>query len=260
MPLAQNHDALLQKGFKVLAPREGYSYWLSLNPRSPRLTNVENRRWLQKLLGPDRIEMKGLAPTWTRAHQLYLPDGPGRPSETELRQFWSQLESRAKPAGAPTVVNLLLSSDKYPFLPLIEAALNREGIQVHRRIAASFDDFLRQVANPPPDVDLFLINNDLSGPDLTQSIDVTFDGRYPLIPLQSESTAPAILKEIRRETSRDHRQRLLQKLALLLLQDANIIPIGYFNVVYYYSGAYDASEWSTLFSDVALWRLKTSRN
>jgi MarR-like DNA-binding transcriptional regulator SgrR of sgrS sRNA len=245
-------DELKSAKYELFAPHIGFTYWVGTNPRAHVMKGKENREYLQTILNPNKLEFDKISPIWTRATQIYMPDGAGRPSPAALKAFWTRVEGRQKPSSFPLELRFL-TRNKSPVQGQLDDALARAGVKVKKIVAKDAPEFYALLQKGEYDIDLS--NNDMAGTDVLENLLVIFNKKAPLMFLQEGSQVPQWLHEASNDSSRVERYKRYELIGTSLLEEANITPIAYLNRIFYLKPGRDTSHWSTLYSDITLWRL-----
>lgn len=241
-------------GISPWTPHIGFTYWLNLNPNSPGTSSREVRTWLQSVLRPGRIDTSGLAPFWTPATQLYLPDGIGRLTAPELDAFWKGSENAPRPREVPKTLSVLLYS-RYPYADKVLAALRAEGLTLDVTEYKSQDEYSRQTNAKV--FDLVMVNNDFSSADVLENLLVSFNPVRPLVYVPNgDRTFRSLLDRAENEFDQAGRHRLFREIGERILKEGLICPLSYMRVIGYRRSTLDVSNWSAVYPDVSFWRAR----
>ncbi len=249
---AQHKQLISAPGAKALQPRIGFTYWLSLSPHSKTLHDLEVRKKIQSLFVVGGFTPDPPLPTWSPAGQLFLEDGPGRPTKTELEKWKSKLP--VKPTFRGLKLSLLLDQT-FPFNQQVLARLTGAGIIVNADYYTGQDQYVERMKKLT--YDIVLINNDFASVDLLENISVTLNPARPLIFVEKNDQFVAKnLSHARTLLDDVDRYPIYKQIGLHVLERALIVPLMYRSTWFYHSNQLDLSSWSRLFFEVAFWKTR----
>lgn len=242
--------------FDVMHPHVGFTFWMTLNPHSSNMKENSFRALFQKTLKKKFDSKFSPTTSWSRAYQLFLPDGPGRISSQWTERFWRQSPPDS-PHGERTLTALV--SGRFQFKAELAQALNEAAREVGAKIEfseyADQSEFQSLLASKPWDI--YLINNDFSSYEVIQNLIVTFNKSKPLVQLpSSDEPLQRLWSEIQTADTAEARYSRIERLAKDLLEKALIVPLAYKNVPIIKRKEVDLSGWSTLFPEFAFWKVR----
>lgn len=253
---SDQHRALMkEKGLKAITPHIGYTFWLSVNPRAPSFRSKESRLWFTNFIHGLDLKFEHLQPIWTRANQLYLPDGFGRPTEAQLAATFQ--ENQRKASSSPPAAIRMVVSETFLWTSEIVSALRAKGVEVSLRTYKNIHDY--EAYAKSADFDVIQINNDFSTPDLLENLFVTFNPTRPLVFVGDDRSFEKQLKEAYSTFDKEKIYGISTEIALRLLAEGYVAPIGYFNLIYYAKESVDVSAWSKLQSDLGFWKVTVGK-
>ncbi len=242
---------------QVFYPHIGYSYWVSINPNSKKLATNEQRIQIQQILSKTNAAMEQSPLFWSKAEQLYLPDGPGRPSEVEIKSIWNKIHSISTKKNLPTELSLL-SLNNTTFTESISKALNEKSIKVTITYAKTIQEFHK--LNKAKSFDLLFVNNDFSSANLLSNLEVTFNKDHPLIlTKKGDSSFTRLVERSSQAESSEDRNKIFVQIAIELLKEGLIAPIAFNKIIFLHQPNVDLSNWSTLFPEISLWKLNIQK-
>ena len=248
---SEREEIKKDNGISLEVPHIGFTYWISLNSKKSSLKNKALRIKLQNILSNIDIDFEEINPFWTKANQLYLPDGGGRLTYEEVRMIWQKNARNLEEAQVPKTLKLLVSS-YFPFKKNILKSLESKGIKIQMteyKNQLEFESLFKS-----GDFDLFQTNNDFSSFDLLQNLIVTFQKSRPLIILEENSPCYSFLEEALKTTVLTERFELYKKIEREVLVGGYIAPIAYNHIAFLFKRKIDISDWSTLFPDISFWK------
>lgn len=250
------------KDVKISIPHVGFTFWVTLNPKSTNFSSVSNRQIFQSTLKKKFDALARDSATWQRAKQLFLPEGPGRITKSDEASFWSQ---RLSVAGKLKNVKKLegLITKRFQFTKDFETALAETkkalGIEISLTEYSTQEEFTQLLQKK--NWDFYLINNDFSSYELVQNLIVTFNSTKALIVLPEQP--PALNKlwtSIRQAPEAEVRHKEIEKLAMMILEEALIVPLLYKQVPIFSRANVDLSSWSNLFPEFSFWKVKLKKH
>lgn len=249
----QQHMTLITESkVRAISPHIGYTFWLSLNPRAEVFRTKSNRLWFTGFIRSLPLSFEGLGPMWSRAEQLYLPDGFGRPSQKELENLFSGVSSKAS-SHAPARLRLIVS-ENFLWTQQIVEALKNAGVQVQLTTYKTIFEYEEHARKQ--DFDVIQINNDFSAPDLLENLFVTFSDTRPLVFTGDSLFFANTLKKVALIDDKEEIYRASIDIALNLLEEGLVAPIAYYNLIYYAKESLDTSRWSQIQPDLSFWKVR----
>ena len=249
------HKSFLERNSKVVAhrPHIGFSYWLSINSQSPHFKDQAARARLQVLLHDYQSkEIDGFF--WEKAHQLYLPDGDGRPTEGELKGVWQAIKSKAgsKQASRTKLRILPLKAENSITKDVIEFLSKHYDVQVLKY--ASEEELTKYIKEG--DFEVKISSNDFSSVDLFENLKTTFNASRPYVFLGNFNEIPKLMAKASATDDRTTRSDYFKRIGISLLNDGLIAPLAYLRICFYADSGLDVSEWSTVFPEISFWKVK----
>ena len=237
-------------GFYIHKFNMGFSYWLSVNPN---LLSYSERLSIKNCL--DNVLSKSNffnENNLSRSQQLFLPYGPGRLTQEEIKTIDSKFVS-----NNPTIINnktvsiLLPKGIHSQLLELIKSALPSSKISYY----SNFSEYSTMIQKK--EYDIALLNNDLSSVDLRSSIIVTFNKSRPLVFLDSKNKDyELMLKNINIEQNSSVRNSEIKKLGESLLKDVIIYPLYYDYGYVFVKKGLDLSGLNQFSAETFSWKIK----
>lgn len=250
------HSILTNGKYVIETPHIGFTYWLSINEHSNDLNNKSSRLMLQALLSK-ALEKKILIenPSWSKAYQMYLPDGSGRLSKKEVNQYWEYAKNITIKLPFKKVNVLLQSSFKWN-KEIIES-LKEQNLDVDVHYYNTLSEFAKITKEKVHFFHLILINNDYSSPDLFENLKVTFNNVRPLVFQKSYTyTINNLLKKAEHSIDINNANRAYKDIEELMLKEALIIPLVHNHMNYYVKKEISIDDWSKLSPEVSFWKIK----
>lgn len=242
------------KNISISYPHIGYTFWITINPRSESLKNKSIRNWIQSILYSQNIEIKSIGPSWYKAKQLFLPDGPGRPEESVINKIWEKLLKSPRPQNLPQSLSVL-DGGGFPFSEQVVLKFKKYGIKLNITTTKSADEYFRYLNEKV--FDLVFTHNDFSSADLHENLQTTFNPQHPLIFTDvKDSQYQVILNQALSIVEDEKRHDVYKKIAIDILEKGYIAPIAYSKILFYHKKNVDISNWSILFPEVSLWKIK----
>ncbi len=258
MPTDLHNEMLATGKVSKIEPPIAFSYFLAFNPDSIVFKSLRERRLVQASLAPGRFQPKFNGPQYVRADQLYQPDGPGRPSQEWIKDFWSNLQkehSGVQSANRSKKPLRLAYSKVNAFHKSIEEELQKLGYDLQPVVWANSAEYVEIVSNPQR-YDAILLNNDFSSVDLLENLQVTFNVSRPYIKLPKGAVELNVMKDAIAEADPSKRYGFYEKIGKNLLEQARIVPLAYERIILYHGKHVDMSQLSTVSPDLRLWRVK----
>ena len=249
------HKSFLERNPHVVAhrPHIGFSYWLSTNPQSPNFKDSSDRARLQVLLHDYQSkEIDGFF--WEKAHQLYLPDGDGRPTEAELKDVWKTIKGKVgvkSPARSKLRI-LPLKAENSITKDLINFLSKHYEVQVLKY--SSEEELTKYIKDGSFDVKIS--SNDFSSVDLFENLKTTFNASRPYVFLGNFNEVPKLMAKASSTDDRAMRSDYFKRIGISLLSDGLIAPLAYLRICFYADSRVDVSEWSTVFPEISFWKVK----
>ncbi len=233
-------------------PHIGYTFWISPKSDSTIFKDGKNRLLFSKLIKMVQLDFEANAPYWSKADQLYLNDGFGRPKKEELQAIWDEIQN-TKLLKLPKI--RLLMSSTFPFIEELKRGLSEYGIEIDIQLYKDLREFERMYLNPA--LDAFQINNDFSSADVLENLKVTFSDSRPLV--SSEMNNEHYKKLLNQATlAQDNptKHELLKRIGIELLSTGHVIPVAYRSNILFARKNWNFDSWSLLFPDVRFWKVK----
>ena len=239
----------------TVKPHIAFSYWISLNPKSKYFSTKKNRHALQKYVrGFFSDEMKGQS--WEKADQLYLPDGEGRPSQSELQNVWNKIEQDAvelkKQNIKPRLRIVPLKMSNQLIEDLLKYLESRYAIEViHYKTEEELVSILKG-----NEFEAKISSNDFSSIDLTENIKTTFNASRPYVFLEDRNEIAGMLSQISQTEDAKKKSKLCKEIGITLLSDGLIAPLAYQRVWFYHNSRLDIRSWSSIYPEISFWKVK----
>jgi hypothetical protein len=193
-----------------------------------------------------------------KAEQLYLPDGDGRPSPSELKEIWEGIEKSS------LVGSNLQKNTKLRILPLkVENVITKAAVDLLVNLydveilKYTTEDELSEIIKQGR-FDLKLSSNDFSSPELSENLKTTFNSSRPYVFLGKHREIKEYLDQAVGTENRELRTDLFKKIGKSLLLSGLIAPIAYLRVYFYKRQAIDISSWSTLYPEISMWKVRVN--
>lgn len=244
------------RNLKIFHPHMGYTFWVTINPLSKKLKSVALRNYIQLILRSEGFNFEDKAPVWSKANQLYLPDGSGRPGEERLKSVWSRIIKNAKLLSSREKLSLLLGS-RFPFAEEVISKLEKSFVLEVKHFTTK-EEWEKCVKSKS--FDLYILNNDFSSEDLHENLQTTFNPLFSLV-----ITDPLIgqfqkqLKKALDTDSEEKRHKIYEDIGVTVLEKGYVAPIAHRNSVYIHNNKWDFSNISTLYPDFALWKISLKK-
>jgi peptide/nickel transport system substrate-binding protein len=243
---------------EIFHPHIGYTYWLSINPNSKKLSTIENRHFVQNLVSKSNLSMTESPLFWTKAKQLYLPDGPGRPSWSSIETIWNKIDSLKKPNSFPSELSIL-SLNSEEFTSDLINSFKSSNIKINVTYSKTIKEFHSE--NKKREFDLLFVNNDFSNANLLGNLKVAFNQDHPLILVKpNEGYYKSSLENAAQNEDPIKRNNIFIELGLKLLEDGLIAPVAYNKIIFLHKKEVSLKNWSSLYPEVALWKIHQQKN
>ena len=234
-------------------PHIGFTYWLSINENNSELTNKTIRVSIAKKLYQNFNLSNKLKPFWTKAKQMYLPDGNGRLPQDKVNNFWNQENSSQE-------INfklLVLLRKNFKLESEIIKALETSKLNYQITYYKNLKEFEQLTTKDPTKFHLIQINNDYSAIDLFENLKVTFNPVRPLIFQKSFSQEINNLMKIASENNdQDKMFSSYQRIEEIILTEGLMFPLAYNHMVFFLKSDINIDSWSDLFPEVSFWKIK----
>lgn len=250
---------VISDSYQVTYPHIGYSFWISINPKSEKLKDLSTRRMIQTAIKLNKPNFRELGPFWEDSQQLYLPDGLGRPSHSDINSIWKTItESSSKmPSFSSLKLSILIDED-FPFLEEIQGSLKKLGIELEVEKCLTGKEFFTKTKNR--EYDLVQTRNDFSSIDLHENLQTTFNPENPLIITSKEDNQfQRELSSALNITDNEKRHDVYKQIAKDILLKGYIAPVAYHKVIFIHKKNIDLSAWSTLFPEISFWKINIKR-
>ncbi|MBX2986605.1 MAG: hypothetical protein KF802_01795 [Bdellovibrionaceae bacterium] len=250
--LDQHKKVLSSSEFTAFKPHIGFSYWISLNPRSDLFKSLDERSSFQKFVFSwDNKFVDGIF--YEKATQLYLPDGDGRPTAKELDQIWKKILSEKSKRNFKNKRKLRVLPLKFSN-SMIDSLLNslRDLYKVEIISYSSEDELVSLLkANQ---FDIKISNNDFSSIDLAENLKTTFNSSRPYVFLEEADPIRKFMDDLEEESSSSERSSIYKKISISLLERGLIAPLVHQRVWFYHKKELDISAWATSFPEISFWK------
>jgi hypothetical protein len=258
LTFALHEEALKNGKIKAVKPHIGFSFWLAVNPHSTYFRGTQNRATFQSYVKAF-TSSEFREHTWEKAAQLYLPDGDGRPSESDLAEVWKKIEDQAK-----SNASVVGTKEKLRVLPLkmtnslldslLKYLSRKYDVEV---VPYSSEDQLQSIIKSGA-FELKISSNDFSSTDLSENLKTTFNASRPYVFLDSKSPVHELMKEVIHTDDPKVKAESYKKIALSLLSTGLIAPVGYQRIWFYHNNNLDISSWSNLYPEISFWKVKVN--
>lgn len=248
----EEHSQIVKnKNIKSFDPNMGYTFFISLNPKTSNFNSVVKRRSFLKFLSELELTLEKYAPIWEKANQLYLKGGLGRPSSSEISQAWRDIKS-TKSLNLPTKLKLLCSS-KFNFSTELIQYLQSHGIDVELTKYDDFTEYTELIKRS--EFDLIQVNNDFSSIELLENLLVTFRESRPLI-LTNNTQIKKLLKSAEEAETIEQKSEIIKTIGLKIINDGLVYPVAHYKKLVYAKKNISFKKWSGLFPDMRIYKLE----
>ncbi len=248
---------LTEKGeYEIKKPHIGFTYWLNINEFNPNLKDLEARKNLQFHLY-NAVSNIPFAenPSWTRALQMYLPDGAGRLERKEVDKFWSNVPKVNYLSPISYKIKLLLQKS-FKWNELLLKALKESNLDYEVDYYADLTEFAQLTQEFNKKYHLILINNDYSSPDLFENLKVTFNKNRPLIFQESQNKQfEELLKTAEHSIELDKSYQAYREIEKIMLEQAFVFPLFHNHMNFFVKSGVNIDEWSKLSPEVSFWKI-----
>lgn len=243
---------LEESGYAPFKPHIGFSYWISINPL--RIPDRITRNRIQTVFS--KLNLKGNL-QWQRAEQLFLPEGPSRLSSSEVGLLWREVQNVSADTPMPVHLKVLMARS-FPFKTEIKSGLESSGVKLEVVEYADQAEYAKLISANIHSFDLIQSNNDFSSADVIENLTVALNPTRPLIHLGHDADSRRIFELFQKaqHQSGEDKQTTLGLLGAEVLRFGFVAPLVYFNMVFYTSSRIDVGSWSTLYPEVAFWKVK----
>lgn len=249
--IEEHNQMVKNKNIKSFDPNMGYTFFISLNPKTSNFNSIIKRRSFLKFLSELDLSLEKYAPIWEKANQLYLKGGLGRPSSTEINQVWRDIKS-TKSLKLPTKLKLLFSS-KFNFSNELIQHLQSHGINIELTKYSDFNEYA--VLIKKSEFDLIQANNDFSSIELLENLLVTFRESRPLI-ITNNSQIKKMLASAEEAETIEKKSKIIKEIGLKILTDALVYPVAHYKKLVYAKKNISFKKWSDLFPDMRIYKLE----
>ena len=254
-----HNEIMKSSAVKLFEPFAAFSFFLTINPYSKKLEDLDTRKFIQSIIKPGTINFGKLSATWSASKQLYLEDSPGRANKEWLDAFWTGVSKSGllRPAKAPTELRILLRKG-VELYSQIEILFKKAGIKL---IPVTYTDMEEAIKlrSDPDAYDIAIRSNEFSGGDVLDNLVVTFTSAHRIIPLPESSKIPDVLEKAKQEPSLSKRFPMYESIGKEVLEQAYISPLAYSRIMFYYQPHLDLSEWTKLYPELTAWKIKTQK-
>ncbi len=246
---------LINKELRVTYPAIGYTYWLTINPRTKFGSSKDRRKELQKILRNAEWEI-GKEPLWEKADQLYLPGGFGRPDESSLNLAWKKIDEIKIEHLKDEELRVIILKD-FPFIKSLKSVLTKKGLKLQIDVAESAGDFFNKIKSKKYDV--IQARNDFSAVDLHENLQTTLNPNNPLVITTEEKRQyQSELNSSLNYNDDAERHKVYEKIALDLINEGYVFPVAYKRVFFVNKKNVDISAWSSLYPEVSMWKVEVN--
>lgn len=234
--------------YVVVKPHIGFTYWLSVNSKSPVFKSKAVRSSFYSAFKKN-FSISGNDVSIEVAHQLYLPNGPGRLKNEEIESIVQKKISSKSDLKTQSIKVLLPSVFEYnnKIVDILMETFKKVKIDYYK----NQDEFVKKHYEK---YDLFLTNNDFSSLDLYENIFVSFNPVRPLI--HSNTKIKKLLLKLKDTVEDNETYEIYKSIAEVLLEDSLIVPIVHKSIIFVKSKNLDISAWSTQFPEISAWKIK----
>jgi ABC-type transport system substrate-binding protein len=247
------------KSLKITEPHIGYTFWLSINPKSSLLNDASKKRFIQNLITKGtKAKVNEYKYIWKEADQLYLPDGLGRPSEEEIKKIWEDIETTSSKDGLVGKEIKFLTRTSFPFNKEIVHLLKIAGLNPIITEVNTGQEMWASIKKEKFDISLW--SNDFSSLDLHENLQTTFNPIHTLV--FTDEVDNQFQKELETALKIEDtfsRQIIYKDIAKKVLLKSYIAPIAYQKVVFIHKKQIDLSSWSSLFPEISLWKINIKK-
>lgn len=254
---SQHNSVVESKKLSISSPHIGYTFWVSINPKSKSLSDVKTRHWIQKVLDSSKLSLEKEAPFWQHAKQLYLPDGLGRPKQEDIDSIWSEINSNAvKPQGS-LKLKVLVGSD-FPLRNQFLDLLKKNNIEIVVTEYSSPDEMFKKLKSE--EFDLFQVRNDFSSEDLHENLQTTFNpSSFLMLTDSKDNQFQSDLVKALSSSSDEDRHNIYSNIGRKVLRKGYIAPLLYQKVIFYYQKNLDISKLSVLYPELSIWKISPKK-
>lgn len=237
--------------YLVEKPHIGFTFWLSVNPKSATFKSKQVRDSFYNVFKKN-FSINSNDVSIEIAQQLYLPNGPGRLKNEEIEAIVSK-KSLSKSDLSTKSVKVLLPI-VFDYNQKIIDILKKTFTTVKIDYYKDQDEFskINYVK-----YDLFLTNNDFSSLDLYENLFVSFNPVRPLI--HSNTKIKKLLGVLKDTIDERETYELYKAIGQVLLEDSLIIPLVHKNILFIKSKDLDISAWSMQFPEISAWKIKVKK-
>ncbi len=229
--------------------------YLHLNIRKAPFNDVNMRRSLLKAWYTSKLEHSStLKDIIHRANQLYLPTSPGRLEEKEIQQIISKFKmiksknQKTVRCLIPPFYNEIPQHIKHLKKVLLSHNLNLEVIHIKDR-----EELVSRVEKG--NFDILLIYVSMSATELNLVLSLLFsDAPFALHDINDDITP--LIKESSHVTYRLKEASLNKSITKKIINNAEIIPIHYLKMPYFYRQEFDLSAIDNYDNDFRLWEVQ----
>lgn len=240
---------------KTVKPHIGFSYWISLNPKSHLFENIKSRYEFQQFMRNFKTEEMS-KPDWELADQIYLPDGDGRPNKSELSEIWKQIENTkflSNKAEKKVSIRLLpLKFTNKLIEDVIQYLSTRYNVELMRY--SSEEELIKLISEN--NFDIKISANDFSSTDLYENLKTTFNKTRPYVFLTEDNMIHNLMKKAGEEEDRKKRSEYFKKIGIELLKSGLVFPIAHQRVYFYLSKKLNIDSWATTYPEISFWKIK----
>lgn len=241
-------ERIKKAGFNLHQMNLGFSYWFSLNPKN---LNLEERTAISKKLNDYWLGSSFFAENnLSRAMQLFLPYGPGRMSEAEIKTIIDSRKQQTVKINRDLKILLPKSIQKE-----IVKSVESMGFNFRIDYYENFNEYAKMINEK--NYDILFVNNDLSSIDLRSSLIVTFNQSRPLVFIdEKDQEYNKLLKSIKTEQSAPLRYQGIKGLGKKVLEDALVVPIYFKMGIVLSKKNIDLSDWNKAGAETFAWKIK----
>lgn len=241
-------DRIEEAGFNIYQMNLGFSFWFVLNPE---LLNLKERKTISEKINQYWKDSSFFTDNnLIRSSQLFLPYGPGRMTEEEVKEVLAGQRVQSIEIKRPLKALLPKSIQKE-----IEKSIQSLGVTVKIDHYENFNEYDKMIKSKK--YDILFVNNDLSSIDLRSSLIVTFNPSRPLVFIEEKNQEyQDLLKTIKTNQSSPVRYQGIKKLGQKVLEDALVVPLYYKMGIVLAKKHIDLSGWHKAGAETFSWKIK----
>lgn len=244
-------NAVSNGKYLVEKPHIGFTFWLSVNPKSTVFKSKRDRDFFYSVFKKNFVIFSNDV-SIEIAQQLYLPKGPGRLKNEEIEAIVSKKASSKSDLSSKSIKVLLpvVFEHNKKIIDILKENFKTVKIDYYN----DQDEFVKKKYSK---YDLFLINNDFSSLDLYENLSVSFNPVRPLI--YSNAKIKKLLHTLKDTIDEKDAYELYKSIGRALLEDSLIVPVVHKNILFIKSKDLDISAWSQQFPEISAWKIKINK-